>query len=207
MGKPIETLQAAIGWRLRHVRWPRRFHFYRAIPGFFGYRHLYQEMVKRAPSPAHFVEVGSWKGRSSAFMAVEIANSGKSIKFDCVDHWCGSDEDRHHIDPDVLAGTLFAAFQANTAPVRRYLTPIRSPSVDAARRYADKSLDFVMLDGAHDYESVRDDITAWRPKVKPGGIFAGDDFRWSGVAQAVQELLPNAEPIHRGAQWKVIIPQ
>ena len=55
--------------------------------GYFTYPNLYHNMVKMFPTNSHFVEVGVWKGRSAAFMAVEINNSGKNIRFDCVDTW------------------------------------------------------------------------------------------------------------------------
>lgn len=68
-------------------------HFWQNIHGWDdGIPPVYQEMVKQAEDGSHFVEVGSWKGKSSAYMAVEIANSGKRIRFDCVDTWGGSAE-------------------------------------------------------------------------------------------------------------------
>jgi hypothetical protein len=60
-------------------------HFYENINGWFSYDYLYTDAVNRAQDGALFVEIGSFKGRSSAFMAVEIINSGKKIKFDCID--------------------------------------------------------------------------------------------------------------------------
>ena len=53
---------------------------------------------------------------------------------------------------------------------------MRAFSVEAAKRFTDESLDFVYLDADHSYEAVRDDIAAWWPKLKPGGLFAGDDY-------------------------------
>ena len=52
---------------------------------FFTYPNLYSTMVKIFSTESHFIEIGSWKGRSAAYMAVEIHNSGKRIQFDCVD--------------------------------------------------------------------------------------------------------------------------
>ena len=53
-------------------------HFYQKIgEDWFTYPNLYKKMVSDANENSHFVEVGVWKGRSAAFMAVEIINSKK----------------------------------------------------------------------------------------------------------------------------------
>ncbi len=164
-------------------------HFYKNIgEDWFTYPNLYSSVVGEfGPNSAHFVEVGSWKGRSSAYMAVEIANSGFSIKFDCVDTWEGSIE---HIEmEEVKTKKLYDMFLNNIAPVRPYINPVRMTSLEAAKTYKDGSLDFVFIDASHEYEDVKDDITTWLPKIKKGGILAGHDFGSSGVNKAVHELL------------------
>ena len=55
------------------------------------------------------------------------------------------------------------------------------------------SLDFVYIDASHDYDSVKEDIKHWLPKIRENGILAGDDMEWhlgDGVKRAVNELLP-----------------
>ncbi len=61
-------------------------HFYFDIgeEAWFDYWNTYLKAVMEAKGGERFVEVGSWKGRSACFMAVEIINSGKDIKFDCI---------------------------------------------------------------------------------------------------------------------------
>lgn len=150
-------------------------------------------MVDQAENYSHFVEIGCWKGRSASYMCVQIINSGKKIRFDCVDTWKGSEE--HQVggafaDSDAINGTLFETFKNNMKPVEGYYSAIRLPSLEAANLYADNSLDFVFIDAAHDYENVKKDILAWLPKVKPGKILAGDDYRGSDVERAVHEILP-----------------
>jgi len=51
-------------------------------------------------------------------------------------------------------------------------------------------LDFVYIDGNHDYEYVKKDIELYYPKVKLGGIIGGHDFRVTlqGVCRAVLEF-------------------
>lgn len=52
---------------------------------------------------------------------------------------------------------------------------LRNLSSDAASLFKDNSLDFVYIDGNHMYEYVLEDLKLWYPKIKPGGILAGDD--------------------------------
>lgn len=53
---------------------------------------------------------------------------------------------------------------------------IRKMSVLAAEDVPDNLLDFVYIDACHEYESVKADLKAWVPKVRPGGVVAGHDF-------------------------------
>ena len=76
--------------------------------------------------------------------------------------------------------------------VRGHVQVIACTSVAAAATFADASLDVVFLDADHSYEAVKADIRAWLPKVKPGGLLAGDDYCYpgtEGVKRAVDELI------------------
>lgn len=155
----------------------------------FTYPRLYKEMVNKFPSGSHFVEVGSWKGKSAAFMAVEIINSGKQIKFDCIDLW--SDEPYSgYSGQDVFGDEFYSVFLKNIEPVSHIVNPIRKDSSSAAADYPDKSIDFVFIDADHTYEGVKKDLIAWLPKVKSGGMFSGHDYGWTEhIRQAVSEVL------------------
>lgn len=52
----------------------------------------------------------------------------------------------------------------------------RLRSTEAASKVPDGSLDFVYLDARHDYDAVLEDLVAWVPKVRPGGLVAGHDY-------------------------------
>jgi SAM-dependent methyltransferase len=163
-------------------------HFYHNIgEDWFSYPDLYKRLVENSPSGSHFVEVGSWKGRSSSFMAVEIINSNKNIRFDCVDTWEGSIE---HKEYDIITNKeLYGIFLENIKPVRSVINPVKLPSLVAVDSYEDESLDFVFIDASHEYEDVKNDILAWLPKVKKKGILAGHDYgTFDGVTRAVDEI-------------------
>ena len=83
-----------------------------------------------------------------------------------------------------------------------------SDSVAAAKLFADESLAWVHLDARHDYDSVCADITAWLPKVRPGGWLSGDDYdewQWPGVVQAVADTLDGTTGWSKG-QWRWLNP-
>ncbi len=66
---------------------------------------------------------------------------------------------------------------------------LKSRTVDAARSYPDRHFDIVFIDADHTYEGVCADITAWRGKVRPGGILCGHDIDMPSVRAAVTESL------------------
>ena len=176
-------------------------HFYQDIgEDWFTYQNIYKEMVYKFGNNSHFVEIGSWRGRSSSFMAVEIVNSGYDIKFDCVDTWEGSWEHKEH---DLVKNTsLWEDFIKNTTPVKKIINPIKLKSSLAYKLYKDESLDFVFIDASHIYSDVVSDILNWLPKVKIGGIIGGHDYLseentkcCNGVNTAVNEIFPQNEII------------
>ncbi len=54
-----------------------------------------------------------------------------------------------------------------------------------------EKLDFVYIDGNHEYESVKKDINNYYPLLKENGLLAGHDFDWKGVTRAVTEFSYN----------------
>ena len=62
-------------------------------------------------------------------------------------------------------------------------------SEEASKRIPDSYLDIVFLDANHQYESIKQDIELWYPKLKPNGILIGHDYglRTMGVINAVTE--------------------
>lgn len=193
-------------------------HFWHTLfgPQWFSAPHIYRAQVARAADGAVFVELGSWKGRSTVCMAVEIANSGKRIEFNAVDHWQGSLEEAMHVaDEDVRLNRLYEVFTANIAPVRDHIIPLRSESAEAAARFRDGSVDFVYVDAGHTFEAVSRDLAAWWPKLRPGATMAGEDWcrfddfhREYGVQRAVEAFFAplgvpiRLEPGEPNVEWQ-----
>ena len=159
---------------------------YQSIEGWFDFDDIYELALRRCSTrkSARFVEVGAYKGRSTCFMAERLAESGLDVAFDVVDSFAGDD--------DVGHGDLWPEFAANLerAGLLSRLTAHRRLSVEAAADFADQSLDFVFIDARHTYDAASQDLAAWWPKVKPGGLIAGHEYVHSpGVRAAVDAFV------------------
>ena len=78
---------------------------------------------------------------------------------------------------------------------------LRKTSEEAAYMFENHYFDFVYLDADHRYEEILKDLHLWYPKIRPGGILAGHDYKdetiyWEktnlrsyfGVKRAVDEF-------------------
>lgn len=103
------------------------------------------------------------------------------------------------VDPFLPYGEMNYPREADYAMALAALQPyadraklLRMPSVEAAALFEDGGVDFVYVDGAHDYESVRADLQAWWPKINEIGLIAGHDWTdqeaHAGVKKAVEEF-------------------
>jgi hypothetical protein len=67
-------------------------------------------------------------------------------------------------------------------------------SAEAATQVPDASLDFVYIDGRHDFPYIMRDIIDWAPKVRKGGIVSGHDY----FPAYNQGVIPAVEAYMRG---------
>jgi tetratricopeptide (TPR) repeat protein len=180
---------------------------YNDVDGYFQFKEVY-DLVADEFQDGLFVEVGAFMGRSTAYLASKIKD--KPIKLFVVDTWKGSGGADRQGDSQyspVLkknAGDIFDLFYSNMqrCGVLQVLIPLRMESIKAANLFADNSISFCMLDAAHDYDSLKADIHAWFPKVRSGGVIAGDDYEsnWPGVDKAVNEFFAGKEGLTKLAQ-------
>lgn len=158
------------------------------IEGWFDFRDVYDYVAATVPDGGFIVEVGSWKGKSASYLWDRIEDLGKTVDFVAVDTFLG--------DSDTGFQDIYEEFTANVQG--RGLGWARTESAQYAKRQSDQA-DAVFIDAAHDYESVKADIAAWLPKVKPGGFFGGHDIDAPGVKQAVDEA--GFEYVTQGRCW------
>lgn len=130
-------------------------------------------------------EIGVAEGRYSKRMC----DLNPGVELLCVDTWQkysgnrrGGPQSQHDRNYDI-AQRILAPFDT---------TIVRAFSMDAVRNIELESLDFVYIDGNHDFDYVMRDIIEWGRRVRRGGIISGHDyyhFRDAGVVEAVDAYI------------------
>lgn len=169
-------------------------HFWQNTEGFLDHFEVYDIALDRYDN-AHFVEIGTYLGKSVAYLAVEIINRNKNIKVDTIDHYDGSR------DGSIYKKHMYHDNLINLKSISHVVNLISGKSTEVAKTYPDNSLELVFIDGSHDYTSIAEDIHAWLPKVKIGGMISGDDYGWEGVIRAVDELVPDKQTVNHTWYW------
>ena len=162
-------------------------HSYFKIPGWFNMHEAYDQLLDNCESGDEILEIGSFMGRSTSYLATNIINSGKKVHVYALDTFEGSSE---HGNLDI-AGGFYEQFKENCKAFidGGIVTPVKSRSDDAntLRRWEDKHFQGIIVDGAHEYDAVKEDILNWWGKLKDGGSMIGDDMSLASVQQAVQD--------------------
>lgn len=87
-------------------------------------------------------------------------------------------------DMDRLYQSVFNSFKEEPSVVF-----LRKKSQKALEDIPDESLDWVYIDGDHDYLTVKADLEGYYKKVKKGGVIMGDDYWQKPVRKAYYEYL------------------
>lgn len=81
---------------------------------------------------------------------------------------------------------------------------IKNTSVNAAKMFQDKSIDYIYIDAAHDHDNALIDMNAWWPKVTDIGALCGHDAGSEGVFGALTEFnKPGLEISPNGTEWVI----
>lgn len=146
-------------------------------------------LAEQASKHTLIAEIGSYLGRSTRAMA---DNATGWIY--AVDTWKGTIGDEN-FPKEPYPDYFFKEFTRNLGDHlwNGVVTAVRMTSLEAAAKFAKDGVrfDFIFLDGDHSYESIKNDILAWRPLLREGGTIAGHDFDsfYDGVVRAVRELI------------------
>lgn len=135
------------------------------------------------------IEIGSFAGQSTDIFIK--TNSFKTLY--CIDCWInGYDNADQSSKENQQAQKNFDQLFKNESRIVK----IKDYSNNVVNKFLDESIDFIYIDGNHQYEFVKQDLENYFPKIKKGGIISGHDYDLSnnifshirGVKKAVDQF-------------------
>ena len=160
-------------------------------------RHVYLPQFRRDDLGAVFaelefttgVEIGTLRGEYAA----TLCRAQPNLHLFCVDPWGQFDNAIDYTIPadDRTHRTYEEFYQQAKATLSIYpnVTLIRKTSMGAVNDFTDNSLDFVYIDGNHEFSYISEDLDQWGRKVRSGGFIMGHDYvRFDGLRGEAQTL-------------------
>ena len=137
------------------------------------------------------VEIGSWKGRSTTWLAYGARTRGRKVY--AVDPHRHSREDPSARTLDEFLGNL------ERAGVREVVEPLVMTSAEAVEVITGP-IEVLFVDGDHSVEGARADARLWLPRVMAGGMVMFHDVAtsgYSGPRRVFQEHICRSGGYHR----------
>ena len=143
------------------------------------------------------VEIGSWQGRSTSFLARAVNNS-KNGKFYAIDHFKGNvGKEKCYVVGKNDLSDLKNIFKSNMERVGlcNSVQLLNMPNELAEQKIGNINIRFLFIDGDHMKKGVEKDIELFFPKLIPGSIVVFDDFskNFPGLVETVDTLIKKCE--------------
>jgi len=156
-----------------------------AVEGFLvpGQESWLFRTARALPEGSNIVEIGSFKGRSTCCLAFGCRGTRKHVF--AIDTF-------KNFDLGFPGQDFFSVWSRNIerCGLSPYVSSLRGPSSEIAKAW-DKPIQFLFIDGSHDYEDVLADFEGFFPHVAAGGIVALHDLveTWPGPLRAWNESI------------------
>jgi predicted O-methyltransferase YrrM len=142
------------------------------------------ELAREASVLAPCLEIGSYCGKSTLFLAEGCRVAGRHCLYS-VDHHRGSEEQQpgqEYFDPELFDAAIGAVntlpfFLGNLAHagLRDWVIPVIADSARFAANWTGR-FSMVFIDGGHARRDVEADFLGWEPHVIPGGWLCFHDI-------------------------------
>ena len=139
------------------------------------------------------VEIGSFKGRSTICLG-KGSKGGNQARIYAIDPHMGTSVHKFFKIPQT-----YDEFKKNIkiAGIDDVVFPIFKTSKEAAKIFHEP-IEFLFIDGNHEYENVKLDFLSWYPKVIYGGIIAFHDHIFFGPRRVIEKY------VHMSRHFKVL---
>lgn len=148
--------------------------------GYFSGRTLVP-ILQTLPAESHGVEIGVCRGSGMLYTLEDCPNI--SLLYG-VDPWKEYPE-MTQAEVDIAYAECVIRIKPMIDCGRAKI--LRMPSLEAVKLFENEWVDYIFVDGQHTKPAVVNDLGAWVPHVRSGGIVSGDDWGIPGVAEGVRE--------------------
>lgn len=164
----------------------------------FDEKYLLYRVAAKLPPKAVAVEIGSYLGASSCFIAAGLSQDSRLY---CIDTWGNQNMKYDEKDTDADERDTFQEFITNTGKYKEKIIGIRKWSTEAIEdiKMAENEIHLLFIDGDHNYEGVKKDWDLYRPLLKKNSLVAFHDTGWAeGVNKVIMEdVLPVAQLVEK----------
>lgn len=156
-------------------------------------------LVATWPGSGDVVELGSWSGLTTCYLATACAALGHGHVY-AVDTFIGSKEDGATYDAVArYGGSTWPAFKDRVRQARLHanITALVGDTVERAATYPGRAIRVLFIDADHSFAGVSRDFEAWWPHVAPGGLVVFHDYAMpeAGVRRFVDEIAVRREDV------------
>jgi predicted O-methyltransferase YrrM len=145
------------------------------------------------------LEIGSYWGASACFICAGFRF--KNQKLICIDTWQNNSMRYDDADIDADVRDTYCEFVHNTSQYVSNMIPLRgwSHELSTEARKISPVIDFLFIDGDHEYMAVKRDWELYSPFLCIGSYVAFHDIGWAeGVQRVVTEdVIPLSRVIRR----------
>lgn len=150
-------------------------------------------IAKNCKGKGVIVEIGSWKGRSTIWLA-RGSKAGNKVPVCAIDPHTGSPV---HAKMYGKVWT-FEEFKKNIrkAGVDDIIIPIIKTSEEAEKSWGNQPIEILWIDGNHEYKFVKLDFDKWSPHLIEGGMIALHDttfYETEGPKKVVEDDIYKSE--------------
>jgi hypothetical protein len=145
------------------------------------------------------IEIGAYSGEGTSIL------SNYFERVVAIDPWENGYDKNDLASEQLSMDLIFKSFLERTNKIKN-IKYIPTTSAKAIKHFSDNTIDFLYIDGDHQYEFVKNDLILWKNKVKKNGIIAGHDFSFNSVKTAIFEEFPDKTiELFDGDSWAFIL--
>lgn len=153
------------------------------------------------------VEIGTFVGGNACRVANYIKERKKKITLFTIDNFQFGNISQKGFDMANLSRdeNFYNVYKENVdqCNLNDIICYTNSDSIEASQNFKNDTIDLIFIDGAHNEVYCRDELMAWIPKIKPGGIISGHDWPAPCIQRAFYSVFPMIPNITStgGAYW------